>query len=105
MTDSSTNAARTFVTDAAVMLGDKVLVDAGTTVTVRKPDSGALRGLKLLDLSQMDVVALETLAPRITQPMLVKGCTIDPADLMQFGSEVLDFLLPKAAREAVSPTA
>jgi hypothetical protein len=97
--------ARSFALDHAVMLGERTLIEAGSTVTVRKPDSGAMRGLSLLALCQMDVIALETLAPRITSPTIVKGASVDPADLMQFGTEVLDFLLPKSARDQVSPTA
>jgi hypothetical protein len=96
---------RSFVLDAPVTLGDRTIIEAGVTVTVRKPASGALRGLSLLSLCQMDVTALETLAPRVTSPTIVKGASLDPADLMQFGTEVLDFLLPKSAREQVSPTA
>lgn len=103
-TSAAAIAAGSFVLEHAVMLGERELIGAGTTIMVRKPDSGAMRGLTLLGLSQMDVVALETLAPRITSPMIVKGASLDPADLMQFGTEVLDFLLPRSAREAVSPT-
>jgi hypothetical protein len=76
-----------------------------TTVQVRKPNSGELRGLTLMALSQLDVGALEVLLPRITMPILHKPDIqrLDLADLMQLGGEVMDFLLPKAAKEAVSP--
>lgn len=94
-----------FLLDHAVTMGDQTLFEAGTPIEVRRPDSGAMRGLSLLGLCQMDVIALETLAPRITIPMIPKGASIDPADLMQFGTEVLDFLLPKSARDQLSPTA
>jgi hypothetical protein len=75
------------------------------SVIIRKPNSGELRGLTLMALSQLDYVTLETLLPRITMPILHKAdiARLDPADLMQFGGEVMDFLLPKAAKEAVSP--
>jgi len=78
--------------------------EAITTVRVRKPNSGELRGLTLMALSQLDYGALETLLPRITMPILHKAdiAKLDPADLMQLGGEVMDFLLPKAAKEAVS---
>ena len=76
-----------------------------TSVLVRKPNSCELRGLTLMALSQLDYGALETLLPRITMPILHKAdiAKLDPADLMQLGGEVMDFLLPKAAKEAVSP--
>lgn len=93
---------RTFTLDAPVMLGDAVLIQAGTTIQVRKPGSGELRGLTLMGLSQLDVIQLATLAPRITTPVIAKGAVMDPADLMQLGGEVMDFLLPKAAKEAAS---
>lgn len=79
--------------------------DPIASVQVRKPNAGELRGLTLMALSQLDVGALETLLPRITVPTLHKAdiARLDPADLMQLGGEVMDFLLPKAAKEAVSP--
>jgi len=96
---------REFTLDFPIMLAGRVLHPAGTKIAVRKPGSGELRGLSLTDLVQLDVVSLETLAPRITMPVIQKGAVLDPADLMQLGGEVMDFLLPKAAKEAVSPQA
>lgn len=96
---------RSFTNDEPVMFGGNVLIPAGTEIMVRKPGSGELRGLKLTELIQLDVASLETLAPRITTPIIMKGAILDPADLMQFGGEVMDFLLPKAAKESVSPQA
>lgn len=105
MTDTSTAAltAGTVTLDAPLVRGNETV----TTVHVRKPDSGALRGLTLMALSQLDVGALETLLPRITTPTLTKAdiARLDPADLMQLGGEVMDFLLPKAAKAAASPAA
>lgn len=75
--------------------GEKV-----THITIRKPGSGELRGLTLMALSQLDYAALETLLPRITTPRLTKQdvAALDVADLMQAGGEVMDFLLPQAAK-------
>ncbi|SMC24245.1 Phage tail assembly chaperone protein, E, or 41 or 14 [Andreprevotia lacus DSM 23236] len=75
-------------------------------VTVRKPGSGELRGVALASLLQMDVDALHTVLPRITDPLLTKQdvANLDPADLVQLGSEVAGFLVPKAARPDASPT-
>lgn len=74
-------------------------------VEVRKPKSGALRGLSLSALLNLDYGALETLLPRITNPILSKQdvAELDPSDLTQLGSEVMDFLLPKDAKAALSP--
>ena len=70
-------------------------------VQVRRPRSGELRGLNITDLVQMNVAATTTLLPRITMPPLTDAevNNLDPADLTQFGMEVQDFLLPRAAKE------
>lgn len=69
-------------------------------VTVHKPSSGALRGLSLTDLLRMETNALHTILPRVTQPMLVKQDVdkLDPADLVQLGTAVVGFLVPKGDR-------
>lgn len=71
-------------------------------VLVRKPNAGALRGLSLVELLQMNTTALQTLIPRITEPMVHKQevAQLDPADLVAIGTEVASFLVPKAQREA-----
>lgn len=70
-------------------------------VTVRKPLSGALRGVNLVEVMQMDVLALTKVLPRITDPALteaeIRG--MDPADLVQLGTAVSGFLLAKKFRE------
>lgn len=79
-----------------------------TAVTLRKPAAGELRGVALTDLLQMDVTALQKVLPRITQPTLTAAdvAGMDPADLLQIGTEVSGFLLPKALRpEESSPNA
>ncbi|TCP99869.1 tail assembly chaperone E/41/14-like protein [Sphingomonas sp. PP-F2F-A104-K0414] len=70
-------------------------------VQVRRPRSGELRGLNIADLVQMNVAATAKLLPRITMPPLTDTeiNNLDPADLTQFGMEIQDFLLPKAAKE------
>lgn len=78
-----------------------------TSIELRKPASGELRGLNLTDLLQMDVNALHRVLPRISMPSITEAeaAALDPADLLQLGSRVAGFLLPKAARQAVSQTA
>ncbi len=73
-----------------------------TEVTLRKPVSGELRGVSLMDLAQMDVLALRKVLPRISSPSLtdVEVGTMCPADLMQCGVAVAGFLLTKKMREA-----
>ncbi len=106
MTDQATlNSSTSLSTITLDVPLDRPGAEPITTVRVRKPNSGELRGLTLMALSQLDYGALETLLPRITSPILHKAdiAKLDPADLMQLGGEVMDFLLPKAAKEAVSP--
>ncbi|CAJ0819162.1 hypothetical protein LMG19087_03674 [Ralstonia wenshanensis] len=77
-----------------------------TTITVRKPGSGELRGVSLMDLMRMDVTALHTVLPRITTPTLTTAdvSKLDPADLVKLASEVTGFLLPKEAKEDGYPS-
>lgn len=96
----------TFTLQSAISAASVIVHDAGTVITIRQPKAGELRGLSTNPLIQGDYNALEALAPRITQPRLEKQhiAEMDPADLTQFHLEVLDFLLPSAAKQAVSPT-
>ncbi|GHB32946.1 phage tail assembly protein [Salinicola rhizosphaerae] len=73
-------------------------------ITVRKPRSGALRGVSLTDVLQMEVTALNKVLPRITEPALSETelRDIDPADLFQLGGAVTGFLLPRKYREEAS---
>jgi len=75
-----------------------------TELTIRRPKSGALRGVSLLDVMQMNVTALQVVLPRITEPALTQSdvAGMDPADLLQVGTEVSNFLAPKADRAMVS---
>lgn len=68
-----------------------------TTVIVRKPLAGALRGVTLMDVMQMDVQALTRVLPRITEPAIteVEIRNMDPADLVQLGTAVAGFLVAK----------
>jgi hypothetical protein len=74
------------------------------SLELRKPNSGELRGANLTDLLQMDVTALHRVLPRITSPSLTEHevAAMDPADLLQCGTAVAGFLLPKAALQAAS---
>lgn len=99
----------TLDTDSRTIVLDHPLTRADQTIgtlQVRRPKAGELRGLNLRSLSELDYSALETLLPRITTPMLTKQdvANLDPSDLLQLGSEVVDFLLPKRVKAAL-PTA
>lgn len=102
MNDQPTGPQMATVTlDAPIVSGD-VTIDQ---VKIRKPQAGELRGLSLSALLNLDYAALENLLPRITIPTLTKAqiMAMDPSDFTQLGSEVMDFLLPKGAKAALSP--
>lgn len=109
MTDTSLAATAGVAAIATVTLdfpfqrGDQTI----DKVQVRRPRSGELRGLNITDLVQMNVAATTTLLPRITMPPLTQQevSDLDPADFTQFGMEIMDFLLTKAAKGEASPQA
>lgn len=76
------------------------------SVTLRKPISGELRGVSLIELMQMDVQALRKVLPRISSPSLTDHeiGRMDPADLVQCGIAVSGFLLQKRAKQEASLT-
>jgi len=104
MPAASTTRTRSFTLDSDVTVNGTVVVEAGTEVQVRKPTAGELRGLTVNALLNGDVTQLLTLAPRVTAPAIPKGADMDPADVTQFAGEVVDFLLPRAARAALPTT-
>jgi len=89
--------------ETPIRRGDQMIDE----IQLRKPASGELRGVTLVDLLQMDVTALQTVLPRLTMPTLTPHdvAQMDPADLLQLGGGISGFLLPKAARELASPAA
>lgn len=87
----------TFELDAPIQRGDQVI----EKLQLRKPDAGTLRGVKLVDLLQLDTTAIRMLAPRITTPSLTTADVdkLDPADLVTLGTEIASFFMKKADRE------
>ena len=100
------------VTDAVAATHETVELDTPivrgehsiTSVTLRKPMAGELRGVSLIELMQMDVLALRKVLPRITNPTLtdIEIGRMDPADLVQCGVAVSGFLLQKSAKAEAS---
>ncbi|WP_324029672.1 phage tail assembly protein [Pantoea sp. JZ2] len=71
-------------------------------IVLRKPQSGALRGVRLQALMEMDVNAVMGVLPRVSAPALTaqEVNEMDPADLLALSVEVVTFLLPKSALSA-----
>jgi hypothetical protein len=101
-TSAPTVAPNTITLESPLKRGEQTI----STITVRKPGAGELRGLKLTDLLQMDVAALQTLLPRVTQPALTTAdvAALDLVDLLELGSEVVGFFMSRADRTS-SPSA
>lgn len=72
-------------------------------ITVRKPKAGALRGASLINLVQLDVGSLQTVLPRVTEPMMApqEVANLDPSDLLALGAAVASFFMSKADRAAI----
>ncbi|NYA43213.1 phage tail assembly protein [Serratia fonticola] len=82
--------------DAPVIRGETKI----TTVTVNKPNTGALRGTRLQALIETDVDSLIKVLPRVTSPSLTAAevANLDPADLYQLSQAVALFFLPNSVK-------
>ncbi len=72
-----------------------------THVQLRKPMAGELRGVKLTELLQLDVGAIQTVLPRISTPTLTQAEVqqLDPADLTELAGQVASFFVRRSIRE------
>lgn len=70
-----------------------------TTVTLHKPNAGSLRGVSISACMQLEVDAIVSVVPRISDPKLTpqEAAAIDLADLTQMGVAIASFFVPKAA--------
>lgn len=94
---------RTVTLDTPLKRGETEL----TTIGVRRPKSGELRGgISLVSLAQLDVDELRKILPRITIPPLAAAEVdqLEISDLLSLGAEVSDFLLPSSLKPAVPAT-
>lgn len=72
-----------------------------TSVTLRKPKAGELRGLSIAEILHMNVTAMIKLLPRISTPVLDPQ-VIEEMDTDNFGplsQKAMSFFLPKAQQE------
>lgn len=99
MSEATAPEFRTVSLDAPIHRGE-ITIDS---VQLRKPRSGELRGLSLVDLGQLKVDALTKLLPRISMPTLTEAevANMEPADLLACGAEIGGFLLQRSQRAAV----
>lgn len=73
-----------------------------TEITVNKPTVPALKGLKMFDVLQMDVDALQVLLTRVTNPVLHKSdfSTMEVADFTELVAVAVGFLGKNSEAEA-----
>jgi hypothetical protein len=87
---------RTVTLDTPIVRGDQTI----DTIKLRKPRTGELRGITMVDLGQLKTDALIKLIPRISTPTLTEAevANLDPADTLACGAEIGSFLLQKSRR-------
>lgn len=73
-------------------------------ITLHKPSVGAVRGLSMQGLLNMNVDALITVLPRITDPKLTEAevNNLDLPDLLQAGIVVASFFIPTTDTELMA---
>lgn len=99
MSDSVDPVFRTVTLDTPIARGEVSVNE----LQLRKPRSGELRGLSLVDLGQLKVDSLIKVLPRITVPPITEAeaANMEMADLLACGAEIGGFLLQKSQRAAV----
>ncbi|KAA9181544.1 phage tail assembly protein [Delftia tsuruhatensis] len=70
-------------------------------IQIIKPQTGDLRGVSLVELMQMNTDAIVKVLPRVSHPSIVphEVKDMDITDVLQVGTELVNFLLPASARD------
>lgn len=81
--------------DTPIQRGDNTIAK----ITLHKPNSGALRGVSVRSVLDMDVDTIIKVVPRISDPKITdaEAARLEAPDLMQMGVAVASFFMPKAA--------
>jgi hypothetical protein len=66
----------------------------GRVFVLQPPTAGALRGIKLLEVLQLEVGAHAALLPRLGGPSALEFYLLGPADLMALMTAVVNFFTP-----------
>ncbi len=74
------------------------------SINLRKPSSGELRGVQLVELLSLDVASLIKVIPRISNPSITapEAASMDPADLLACGNKITGFLLQRSVKTEAS---
>lgn len=89
----------TVTLETPIVRGEQVI----NTITIRKPKTGALRGLALSDVMKLEVDAMSKLIPRVTTPTIVEHevSNLDLPDFINISSAVVGFFASTAEREKI----
>lgn len=70
-----------------------------SSITLHKPQSGALRGVSVRAVLDMDVETIIKVIPRISDPKLTdaEAARLELPDVMQMGVALAGFFMPKSA--------
>ncbi|GMM59851.1 phage tail assembly protein [Novosphingobium pituita] len=110
MTSRKTEINAAFAPDPAksvmIPLASPLKRDGGVDIdqiTLRKPNAGELRGLKVPDLINGDVNTIITLLPRISSPVVSvhEAEKLDVEDLAEIAGAVVGFFMNQAARAQI----
>lgn len=91
---------------AVIQLATPLKRDGGVDIdqiTLRKPNAGELRGLKVPDLVNGDVNTIITLLPRISSPVVSvhEAENLDVEDLAEIVGVIFGFFMGQAARAQI----
>jgi len=83
----------TVTLEEPVIRGDQKIAELG----LRRPRSGELRGLSMIDIVQLKIDAVHDLLPRITVPPLTNPevLNLSVSDLFTISTKIADFFIPK----------
>ena len=74
-----------------------ITLSDGRCIALRSPTAGDLRGVKLLDVLQMDTAALAPVVERTSELSAAEFFRLQGPDLMAIASGVVSFFAPTAA--------
>lgn len=78
-----------------------------TTLTLRKPNGGDLRGFSLQALMQSDINAIIGVVPRICEPFIAEHevASLEADDLAEIGGALLGFFMTPAQKALIAQMA
>lgn len=74
-----------------------VCLSGGREVVLRRATAGELRGVKMIDILQLDTAAHAVLIPRISDLTAAEFYALDMCDAFAIMGEVVSFLEPKGS--------